>query len=208
MIRREGESFKRLVEEFARTGRILFEAGLNNSHSGNLSLRLGDRVIITRRGAMLGELTAEDLVDVGLAEDDSGIALASTEVKVHRAVYAATSHLAVVHTHPRTATALSMNRDYLVPVDEEGRYYFKRIPVLVVKDSIGSEELVRELPGMLKDYPLVMVRGHGAFAVGGNLEEGLQITHACEWSCEILMRCLALGMLEKDLLGDRTHGQW
>jgi len=208
LIKREGESFTRLAEEFARIGRTLFQAGLNNSHSGNMSVRLGDRIIITRRGAMLGELTAEDLIDVGLDRDDSGIALASTEVKVHRAVYAATSHLAVVHTHPRTATALSMERKNLIPVDDEGRYYFKRIPILVVEASIGSDELVRDLPGMFKNYPLVMVRGHGSFAVGGNLEEGLQLTHACEWSCDILARCLALGMVEEDLIGERTHGKW
>lgn len=207
-MRKEGESFKRLIEEFNRVGRILFTGGLNNSHSGNMSVRLGDRVVITRRGAMLGELATDDLVDVGLVEDDSGIALASTEVKVHRAIFAATSHLAIVHTHPRTATAFSMDRDFLVPVDEEGRYYFKRIPVLAVKASIGSDALERELPSMLKDYPIVMVRGHGAFAVGGNLEEGLQITHALEWSCDILLRCLALGMKEEDLMGDRTHGEW
>ena len=207
-MKKEGESFKRMVEEFTRVGRILFEAGLNNSHSGNLSIRVGDRVVVTRRGAMLGELTAGDLVDVGLAEDDSGIALASTEVRVHRAVYAATSHLALVHAHPRTATAFSMGRDFIVPVDEEGRYYFKRIPVLTLQASIGSDDLERELPAMLKDYPIVMVRGHGAFAVGGNLEEGLQITHALEWSCDILLRCLALGMKEEVLIGDRTHGKW
>ena len=207
-MRKEGESFKRLVEEFSRIGRILFDSGLNNSHSGNMSVRLGDRVVITRRGAMLGELTGDDLVDVGLAEDDSGIALASTEVKVHRAIFAATSHLAIVHTHPRTAIALSMDRDFLVPIDEEGRYYFKRIPVLAVKTSIGSDDLERELPAMLKDFPIVMVRGHGAFAVGGNLEEGLQITHALEWSCDILSRCLTLGMKEEDLIGDRTHDEW
>jgi L-fuculose-phosphate aldolase len=207
-MRKEGESFKRLVEEFTRVGRILFDGGLNNSHSGNMSVRLGDKVVITRRGAMLGELAADDLVDIGLAEDDSGIALASTEVKVHRAVYTATSHLAIVHTHPRTAIALSMDRDFLVPIDEEGRYYFKRIPVLSIKTSIGSDELERELPTLLKDYPIVMVRGHGAFAVGGNLEEGLQVTHALEWSCDILLRCLTLGMKEEDLIGDRTHGEW
>ncbi|UCG37732.1 MAG: class II aldolase/adducin family protein [bacterium] len=207
-MKREGESFARLVEEFARIGRILFEAGLNNSHSGNLSVRLGDRLVITRRGAMLGELCAPDLVDVGLTEDDSGIALASTEVKVHRAVFAATSHLAIVHAHPRTATALTMARDSIVPVDDEGRYYFKRIPVLAVRTSIGSSELEEALPPLLKDFPVVMVRGHGAFAAAGNLEEGLQLTHAMEWSCDILARCIALGMDEEELVGERTHGQW
>ena len=207
-MKRESESFNRLVKEFADIGRIMFDAGLNNSHSGNMSVRLGDRVLITRRGSMLGSLTDNDLIDVGLYEDDSGIALASTEVKVHRAVYAATSHLAIVHTHPKTATALSMNREYIVPVDEEGRYYFKRIPVLGTRASIGSVELEDKLPDLLKDFPVVVVRGHGAFAAGGNLEEGLQFTHSLEWSCEILMRCLVMGMSEKELVGDRTHGEW
>lgn len=207
-MKREEKSFTRLVDEFAGIGRTLFEAGLNNSHSGNMSVRLGDRVLITRRGSMLAELTATDLIDVGLKEDDSGIALASTEVKVHRAVYTATSHLALVHTHPRSAIALSLNRDFLIPVDDEGRYYFKRVPVLNVQATIGSKELEEKLPVLLKDFPVVMVRGHGAFAAGGNLEEGLQVTHALEWSCEILMRCIALGMSEEELIGDRTHGEW
>jgi len=207
-MKKEGESFKRLLDEFTRTGRTLFESGLNNSHSGNMSVRLGDRVVITRRGAMLGELSENDLVDVGLTRDDSGIALASTEVRVHRAVYVSTSHLAIVHTHPRTAIALSMERDFIVPVDEEGRYYFKRIPVLDIKASIGSDDLERELPAMLKDYPIVLVRGHGAFAVGGNLEEGLQVSHSLEWSCDILMRCLTLGMKEEELIGDNSRGGW
>jgi L-fuculose-phosphate aldolase len=207
-MNKKGEAYNRLVEEFSRMGRILFQGGLNNSHSGNMSVRLGDRMVITRRGAMLGELVGEDLVEVGLTEDDSGIALASTEVGVHRAVYAATSHLAIVHTHPRAATALSMTRDHIVPVDDEGRYYFKRVPVLQVTASIGSADLEQELPALLDDFPIVMVRGHGAFAVGGNLEEGLQITHALEWSCDILTRCLALGMDEDELVGERTHGEW
>ena len=207
-MKTKGESWDRLVSEFADAGRILFEAGLNNSHSGNMSVRLGDKVVITRRGSMLAALKSDDLVVVGLSTDDSGIALASTEVNVHRAIYTATSALAVVHTHPRSATALSFAIDSIIPVDVEGRYYFKRIPVLEVKKSIGSEELEGELPRLLKDFPVVMVKGHGAFAVGGTLEEGLQITHALEWSCDIYLRALSLGLSPENLIGEDTHGDW
>ncbi len=207
-MKTKGESWDRLVSEFADVGRILFEAGLNNSHSGNMSVRLGDKVVITRRGSMLAALKPDDLVVVGLSTDDSGIALASTEVNVHRAIYTATSALAAVHTHPRSATALSFAMDSIVPVDVEGRYYFKRIPVLEVKKSIGSKELEEELPRLLKDFPVVMVKGHGAFAVGGTLEEGLQITHALEWSCDIYLRALSLGLSPENLIGEDTHGDW
>ena len=179
-MRMEGESWERLAAEFARIGRILFQGGLNNSHSGNLSVRLGDKLVITRRGAMLGGLSPDDLVPGGLKRDDSGIALASTEVKVHRAIYLSTSALAVVHTHPRSATALSLNGDSIVPVDVEGRYYFKRVPVFTAGKAIGSEEL----------------------------EKGLQISHSLEWSCDILLRCLAMGLSPEALMGDDMHGEW
>ena len=77
-------------------------------------LRFGDRVIIKRRGAMLGRLKPHDLIETGLDKNDSGVALASTELIVHRAIYQATPALAVVHAHPRTAIAFSLSRDEIV----------------------------------------------------------------------------------------------
>ena len=207
-MRMEGESWDRLAAEFARIGRFLLQSGLNNSHSGNLSVRIGDQLVITRRGSMLGELCPSDLVPVGLKQDDSGIAIASTEVNVHRAIYRSTSALAIVHSHPRSATALSLGRDNIVPVDVEGRYYFKRIPVFQAERAIGSGEMEGGLPPLLKDFPIVMVRGHGAFATGGTLEEGLQISHALEWSCDILLRCMAMGLSPEGIIGDDGHGDW
>ena len=201
-----GESRDRLVEEFARVGRTLFAGGLNNSHSGNLSLRVDDRIVITRGGAMLAALTAEDLVSVGLAREDGGPATASKEVNVHRAIYEKTPALAVVHTHPRSAIALSLMGGDILPVDVEGRYYFRRVPVLAVKEAVGSAELERELPTLLAEFPVVMVRGHGAFAVGGDLEDGLRISHALEWSCDILMRCLSLGLSPEELIAEGRQG--
>lgn len=207
-MKMEGESWERLVDEFAGVGSILFAARLNNSHSGNLSVRVGDNVIITRRGAMLAEITSQDLIAVGLEHDDSGIALASTEVNVHRSIYESTSALAIVHTHPRSAITLSLEGKDIVPVDVEGRYYFKRVPVLEVAQAIGSKELEKELPELLKDFPIVIIKGHGAFAIGGNLEEGLQISHAMEWSCDIILRCRGLGLSVDELLAKEEHGDW
>ena len=52
-----------------------------------MSIRLGDRVIIKRRGAMLGQLKPHDLIETRLDKNDSGVALASTELLVHRTIY-------------------------------------------------------------------------------------------------------------------------
>ena len=54
-----------MLEEFQRIGRDLFLSGLVSSHGGNMSVRMGDRVLITHRGSQLGQITAEDIVETG-----------------------------------------------------------------------------------------------------------------------------------------------
>ncbi|HWI54246.1 MAG TPA: class II aldolase/adducin family protein, partial [Desulfobacteria bacterium] len=100
-----------MYREFSQIGRDLFLQGLNSSHSGNMSIRLGDRLVITRRGSMLGRLKESDLIETGLDKNDSHITLASTEIGVHRSIYKNTSALSIVHAHPVYATALSLVDD-------------------------------------------------------------------------------------------------
>ena len=81
---------EQIQRQFQEIGRDLYVADLVSSHGGNLSVRLGDRVIIKRRGAMLGRLKEGDLIETRLEKPDSGVVLASTELVVHRAIYLAT----------------------------------------------------------------------------------------------------------------------
>lgn len=169
-----------MLADFQKIGRDLFTAGLNSSHSGNLSVRNGDRIVITRRGSMLNHLEERDLIETGLEKNDSKIILASTEIGVHRAIYKGTSALAIVHAHPVHAIALSLLEEEIIPVDSEGAYLLHKVPVLDVEHTIGSKELEEKLPQMLKEYKIVMVRGHGSFAVGQMIEEAYQWTSSLE----------------------------
>ncbi|MDD4238013.1 MAG: aldolase [Desulfotomaculaceae bacterium] len=175
-----------MLKDFQKLGRDLFLSGLNSSHSGNLSVRYGDRIVITRRGSMLGHLEERDLIETGLAKNDSKIILASTEIGVHRAIYKGTSALAVVHAHPVHAIALSLLEDQIIPVDSEGAYLLHKIPVIGAEHTIGSQELEKSLPGLLSKYKIVVVRGHGSFAVGQMLEEAYQWTSSLEQVCRII----------------------
>lgn len=182
-----------MYEQFRDIGRDLFVAGLITSHGGNMSVRLGDRIVITRRGAMLGRLRPEDLVETGLEADDSMVTLASTELVVHRAIYRATSALAIVHTHPLHATALSLVEDAIVPVDSEGSYLLHRVPVVSAAKTVGSAEVARILPPALRDHRIAVLRGHGAFAVGELLEEAYMVSSTLEASARILCILKSLG---------------
>lgn len=175
-----------MLEQFAFYGREMFLQGINSSHSGNMSVRVGDRIFITRRGSMLSNLREGDLVEIGLHDDDSHITLASTEIRIHRAIYLQTSALAVVHAHPPFAIALSLLEEEIRPVDTEGIYYFKSVPVVGAQLTVGSEEVAEKLPPLLQNYKVAVVRGHGSFAVGQMLEEAFQWTSSLEATCKAL----------------------
>lgn len=176
-----------ILSEMQKFGRFLENRGLNlSSHSGNMSVRRGKRIYIKRRGAMMGDLEEEDVVETGIEDDDSGVIIASTEIGVHRAIYKETSALAVVHAHTPYAISLSLVRDQIVPIDDEGRYHLKKVPILDVKDSIGSEEVEERLPPILQDYPAAIIKRHGTFAHGENLEEAYNWITVVESICKII----------------------
>lgn len=178
---------QRIYEMFRDIGRDMFVHNLISSHGGNISVRFGDRILIKRRGAMLGQLRPNDIIETGLDHNDSGVVLASTELIVHRAIYKATPALAVVHAHVRRAVALSLSRDEIVPIDNEGSYLLKKVPVISVEFASGSKQMAEAIAEALKSYKIVMLRGHGSFATGQTLDEAFQWTDALEEACEIIM---------------------
>ena len=181
-----------MLEEFQRIGRDLFLSGITSSHGGNMSVRLGDRIIITRRGSQLGQLGAEDLIETGLYEDDSQIMLASSEVPVHRAIYLDTAALAIIHAHPRAAIALSLLEDEIVPVDTEGSYLLHKVPV-VSSEIASGPQLAEIVSASLKQYKIIMVRGHGCFATGQLLEEAYQWVSCLDESSLVIYYVRTLG---------------
>ena len=175
-----------MYDQIKQVGRDLFLQNAVSSHGGNISVRSGDRVLITRRGSMIHNLKDSDIIETGLFKNDSGIVLASTELKVHREIYLQTTALAIVHAHPVNAVALSLEQDEIIPVDSEGSYLLHKVPVVSAEHTVGSKEVMKEVPEYLKNYKIVMLRGHGSFAVGQMLEEAYQWTSSLETSAEII----------------------
>ncbi|MCL4515633.1 MAG: aldolase [Firmicutes bacterium] len=183
-----------MYEDFKTFGKDLFDQEMISSHGGNMSIRVGDRILITRRGSMLGHLTDEDIIETGLWKDDSGITLASTETPVHRAIYQNTPALAVVHAHPVHTVVLSMECNELIPIDSEGSYLLHKVPVIASEYTAGSKEVARLASEALKEYKIVALRGHGIFATGQLLEEAYQWASALEVSARMILLARSAGV--------------
>lgn len=195
---------KRLYEEFRDIGRDIFVTGLTSSHGGNMSMRMGNKIIIKRRGAQFGRLKPFDFVTTSFQGKDSGIVRASTELIVHRAIYQKTSALAIVHAHPRTAITLSLSRDEIIPIDNEGSYLLRKIPVISVEMASGSQEMAEAISESLQVYKIVMQRGHGCFSIGQTLEDAYHWVSALEEISDIIFEHELLG---EPLIEYRKHSE-
>ena len=188
-----------ILSQFQITGRDLFTRELVSSRMGNLSVRLGERIIITRRGSRLGCLREHDLIDTGISKNDCSTPLASTELAVHRAIYQQTPASAIIHAHPPHAVALSLTETEIVPSDAKCLSIVGRIPVLGGHMEVKLGGLADIIAQALKQQRIVMVHSHGSFATGQLLEEVHNYTATLEESCQAiyLLESLPLSPVKK-----------
>ncbi|MFH1228178.1 MAG: class II aldolase/adducin family protein [Planctomycetota bacterium] len=175
----------KIVKEFQKIGQAAAQMGINTSHSGNISMRQGKTIYITRRGSMKGFLTSKDIITVGL-KPSAKDSLASTEVIVHRSIYLNTNAKVVVHTHPPIATAFSFREKEIKPIDLEGSLLLPRVPVIECLKPTASKELASKLSLMLKKSPAVLIKRHGLFCIGQTLEDAFHYTSLTEHAAKII----------------------
>ncbi|MFA7074221.1 MAG: class II aldolase/adducin family protein [Endomicrobiaceae bacterium] len=177
---------KDIINEIMKFGKILYEQGLNHSHSGNISVRTGDSILIKKHGVMLAYLTEKDIVSVNL-NDDIKDKEASVEVAVHRSIYLSNPDIkAVAHAHTIYATVLSLSNDFIEPVDSEGSLYLPKVPVLSCDETICSSEVAAKIPELILKYKAAFVKGHGAFAGGKTLGEACLYLSVIESASKII----------------------
>ncbi|MGD9153057.1 MAG: class II aldolase/adducin family protein [Gammaproteobacteria bacterium] len=159
-------------EKFEHIGKKLFLRGCNNSHSGNISVREGNRIFISRTGSMLDEITEQDIIEVGLLPDEIKDKQASMELLNHRALYLANENInAIVHAHAPYAIVMADGQQAIKPYDQEGGYYFERIPVINAQNTIASTEVAEKIKQYANTSHAVVIQKHGVFSWGKNLEE-------------------------------------
>lgn len=176
--------------------RRLHAHGLNDAHSGNVSIRDGDAIWITPTGACADELSVNDLVRCGL--DGRCGEGASLDAPLHLKVYQRnTAARAVVHSHGPHSVALTLDGEDFVPPDFEGRLYFARVPVI----SIVYSEYVERSPDLvatvLSDHRIAVVRGHGVYAQAENLDLAYKWTCSLELSAKTAFVARLAGTLQQ-----------
>ena len=173
------------LKQFKLVGGDLYSLGLVDSHGGSLSVREGNTIHITRKGAMLGHLEESDILAIPL-DPTEGAGDASLELPVHRAIYKETAFKAVICARPPYAIALSSTAENkLLLQDQEAQSILKSIPIVRAKARPNTDEVAKLLPAIYKSgYVACIVRDFGSFTVGEDLLEALKYATCLENSCK------------------------
>ena len=187
-------------EQVAAAARRLAAERLVLGTSGNVSLRGGETVAVSPTGARLAELQADQVALVDLDGNRTGGELAPTsELGLHLGIHAERGDGAVVHAHPRFATALSCVLDELPVVHYEMLRFGGAVRVAQYA-TFGTEELAAAVHEALEGRTAALMANHGIVAVGESMEAAVEVALLLEWSCEVYWRAAQVG--EPRTLGD------
>jgi L-fuculose-phosphate aldolase len=184
--------------QIVETGVELERIGILDLTAGNISVRIGaDAIAITPSGIAYGDITPDDIVVCALADGAvlEGARVPSSELALHRAVYAARPEAgAVVHTHSPYATTMAVLRKPIPAV----HYVISRLGTMEVPvvdyATYGTQELANNaFAGLAGTTKALLLANHGAIALGSDLAEAALNSRVLEILAATYWRALAIG---------------
>jgi L-fuculose-phosphate aldolase len=177
----------------AGAARRLAAEGLVIGTAGNVSARAGGAVAITPTGAVLADLTPEQVVLIDLrGEPLAGDLEPTSELGLHLGVYRRYESGAVVHTHAPMATALACVLDELPLV----HYTMLALggPVRVAPyRTFGTPELAEVTLDALEGRSAALMANHGALAHAPTVEAATELSLLLEWAAGVYWHAASIG---------------
>ncbi|MET9902608.1 class II aldolase/adducin family protein [Streptomyces sp. NPDC006446] len=199
-VRDTGDAVRRAWDELVATARRTVTDGLVVGTSGNVSVRVGDTVLVTPTGVPYDRLTHDDIAGVGLdGRQVLGSLRPTSELPMHLAVYRETDARAVVHTHAPHATAVSTLVPGLPPI----HYMTGALggPVRVAPyATYGTPELAENMLRALTGRSACLLQNHGTVAHGASLDQAYDRTAQLEWMCRVWLLASSVPGLTPALL--------
>jgi L-fuculose-phosphate aldolase len=170
-----------LVGDIISTSKRLYEIGLFERNIGEISVRYGNRIVMTTNNSNMKNLSLEDLVEIVDYDPIKQVALViglnepSREVQMHWLIYRARKDVnAIIHVNDLAALdKVDIVKSGNIPVIEKGERYN------AIKSTL-------EVIKALKDSKYVLIRDYGSVAIGMNLKDAEEIVMKIHEECKKL----------------------
>lgn len=180
-------------DDVVRVGALLHAAGLTPGTTGNVSVRVGDRILTSGTGTRLGALGDADWAELSLDGDPVAGIRPTKESALHAGVYRRRDDVgAIVHLHSPAALAVSCLADLATvePLPAYTPYYAMRVRGLRLVDYFrpGDAGLAAAVVTALEDADAAVLRRHGLVTVGATLGGAVAAAEELEANCELHLR--------------------
>lgn len=172
----EAAAVRALKQKLVDAIRMLEKAEIID-HNGHCSARRDAGSFYINSGASVrGALTIDDIVAVDLDGNLlEGTAKPPLEFHIHSELYRARADVnAVMHTHPKWSTFLTMTGHSYKPVYAQG-VLLGDIPVMDSPLSVNTREMGQRLAATIGKKPAALLKAHGVVIVGSDLLEAFAL---------------------------------
>ena len=178
-----------LKQEIVRVCRMLHRKNYLAATDGNVSVRLGDRVLVTPSGVHKGLMEANQVITVDLTGRVlRGEGRPTSEIRMHLLAYELRPDVgAVVHAHLPYATACTLaGIDLLEPILPEVVITLGGIPTApyATPGSAAVPEAIREF---LREYDAILLSRHGAMTVGRDVTDAYNKMEKLEHTARVVL---------------------
>jgi ribulose-5-phosphate 4-epimerase/fuculose-1-phosphate aldolase len=156
------------------------------------------RFLINPYGLMFEEITASNLVTVGLdgtvVDDPTGLGINPAGFVIHSAIHRARHDVGcVIHTHTAAGLAVAAQKHGLLPLSQHAMRFTDRIAYHdyegVALDLPEQRRLVRDLG----ERNVMILRNHGLLACGATVAEAFDRIYYLERACQAQIGAMAGG---------------
>jgi len=183
-------------ELICQIGKLLYDRGYVAANDGNISVRVGEHLVMTPSGVSKGRMTPEMLLVTDLEGNVlEGNRHPTSEGKMHLAVYRHRPDVqAVVHAHPPVSTAFAACRKGLeTPYLAELVVGLGTVPCTRSFAMLSTEEVPESVVPYLPEHNAVLLANHGALTWGATLWDAFDRMETVEHTAKILMNIQTIG---------------
>jgi len=193
-----------LKDEFCRYCRLLYERHMVTGVGGNVSARMGKRVLLTPSGHSLRELAPEDLVvsdrrgrtvEGGTPTKDAGmhIRVLQRRPDIHVVLHVHGAHVVAA------SALLEPGVDTIPPLTPGFVHFAHPLPMLPFMIP-GTEALARAAAAAFSNArrKAVLLQNHGLVSVGGDFREAINIAEEVDEAARIYLLTRGTGRVISD----------
>lgn len=183
---------KNITFEISTTAHELYKRGWITTRDGNISVRDGGKIYITRSSVNKAKLSSADILEIDIVDNvpqTEGLN-PSIEFHMHWLILKDVEQGAVIHAHPPMVVAAmdgddSLLRPALKEYPELTRY--TKVGKIVPFIAPGEHKLAEKVWKNIQGCDIVGLKKHGVTSKGKNLEEAFEHIERFSHVCEIIL---------------------